>query len=152
MKVLLRFLLMVVLVIYLFVAFFVLRSHAAEEKCLDLQVEVLDSATHHYVSPADVYGYIEEYDLDPCGKPMGEVNTEDMERTLMLNGVLGSVECYKKAGGTVCVEVTQRIPVMRVMANGSNYYVDTEGHRIVALAQYRTPLPLVTGQVDSTLT
>ena len=56
MKVLLRFLLMVVLVVYLFVAFFVLRSHAAEEKCLDLQVEVLDSATHHYVSPADVYG------------------------------------------------------------------------------------------------
>ena len=35
---------------------------------------------------------------------------------------------------------------------GSNYYVDTEGHRIVAVAQYRTPLPLVTGQVDSTLT
>ena len=116
MKVLLRFLLMVVLVVYLFVAFFVLRSHAAEEKCLDLQVEVLDSATHHYISPADVYRYIEEYDLDPCGKPMGEVNTEDMERTLMLNGVLGSVECYKEVGGTVCVKVTQRIPVMRVMA------------------------------------
>lgn len=152
MKVLLRFLLMVVLVVYLFVAFFVLRSHAAEEKCLDLQVEVLDSATHHYISPADVYRYIEEYDLDPCGKPMGEVNTEDMERTLMLNGVLGSVECYKEVGGTVCVKVTQRIPVMRVMANGSNYYVDTEGHRIVAVAQYRTSLPLVTGQVDSTLT
>ena len=69
-----------------------------------------------------------------------------------LNGVLGSVECYKEVGGTVCVKVTQRIPVMRVMANGSNYYVDTEGHRIVAVAQYRTPLPLVTGQVDSTLT
>ena len=60
MKVLLRFLLMVVLVVYLFVAFFVLRSHAAEEKCLDLQVEVLDSATHHYISPADVYRYIDD--------------------------------------------------------------------------------------------
>lgn len=152
MKVLLRFLLMVVLVTYLFVSFFVLRSQAAEDKCRDIQVEVLDSAARHYISAADVYGYIEEYDLDPCGKPMGQIDTEEMERTLMLNGVLGSVECYKRAGGTVCVEVTQRMPVMRVMANGSNYYVDSEGQRMAAGGQYRVHLPLVTGQVDQALT
>lgn len=152
MKVLLRFLFMVVLVAYLFVSFFILRSHAAEDKCRDLQVEVLDSAVQQYVSAADVYRYIEEYDLDPCGKPWSEVDTEKLERALMLNGVLSSVECYKRVGGTVCVEVTQRIPVMRVMANGSNYYVDTEGQRMAAVGQYRAHLPLVTGQVDSVLT
>lgn len=152
MKVLLRFLFMVVLVVYLFVSFFILRSYAAEDKCRDLQVEILDSAALHYVSPADVYGYIEEYDLDPCGKPLGQIDTEKMERILRLNGVLGSVECYKKAGGIVCVEVTQRVPVMRVMANGGNYYVDTEGRRMVARAQYRAHLPLVTGCVDSVMT
>ena len=80
------------------------------------------------------------------------VEREKMERILRLNGVLGSVECYKKAGGIVCVEVTQRVPVMRVMANGGNYYVDTEGRRMVARAQYRAHLPLVTGCVDSVMT
>ena len=55
MKVLLRFLLMVVLVSYLFVSFFFLRSYAAEDKCRDLQVEITDSAVLHYISPADVY-------------------------------------------------------------------------------------------------
>ena len=110
MKVLLRFLLMVVLVSYLFVSFFFLRSYAAEDKCRDLQVEITDSAVLHYISPADVYNYIEDFEMDPCGKPLGGIDTEKMERTLMSNGVLGSVECYKKVGGTVCVEVTQRIP------------------------------------------
>ncbi|HIZ25579.1 cell division protein FtsQ/DivIB [Barnesiella sp. An55] len=152
MKALLRFLFMVVLVAYLFVSFFILRSQAAEDKCIDLQVEVLDSTARHYISPADIYGYIEEYDLDPCGKPMGEIDTEKIERTLMLNGVLGSVECYKRAGGTLYVGVTQRVPVMRVMANGSNYYVDTEGQRMAAGGQYRAHLPLVTGQLDSVFT
>lgn len=152
MKVLLRFLFMVVLVLYLFVSFFLLRSHAAEDTCSDLQVKIADSAVLHYVSAADVYGYIEEFDLDPCGKPMSQVDTEEIERTLMLNGVLSSVECYKKTGGKVCVEVTQRMPVMRVMSDNGNYYVDVEGRRITADSPYRTHLPLVTGHVDSVLT
>ena len=152
MKVLLRFLLMVVLLLYLFVSFFVLRSHAAEETCKGLQIEVEDSAVRHYISPADVYDYITEYDLDPCGKPLGGVDTEKMERTLLMNGVLKTVQCYKTANGTVNVNVTQRIPVMRVMADDGNYYVDEEGCRIAASTSYREYLPLVTGRVDSVLT
>ena len=64
MKVLLRFLLMVVLVSYLFVSFFFLRSYAAEDKCRDLQVEITDSAVLHYISPADVYNYIEDFEME----------------------------------------------------------------------------------------
>ena len=75
MKVLLRFLLMVVLVSYLFVSFFFLRSYAAEDKCRDLQVEITDSAVLHYISPADVYNYIEDFEMDPCGKPLGGIDT-----------------------------------------------------------------------------
>ena len=152
MKVLLRFLLMVVLASYLFVSFFFLRSYAAEDKCRDLQVEITDSAVLHYISPADVYNYIEDFEMDPCGKPLGGIDTEKMERTLMSNGVLGSVECYKKVGGTVCVEVTQRVPIMRVMADDGNYYVDAEGQRMAVRTQYQAHLPLVTGRVDSVLT
>ena len=70
----------------------------------------------------------------------------------MSNGVLGSVECYKKVGGTVCVEVTQRVPIMRVMADDGNYYVDAEGQRMAVRTQYQAHLPLVTGRVDSVLT
>ena len=101
---------------------------------------------------ADVYNYIEDFEMDPCGKPLGGIDTEKMERTLMSNGVLGSVECYKKVGGTVCVEVTQRVPIMRVMADDGNYYVDAEGQRMAVRTQYQAHLPLVTGRVDSVLT
>ena len=162
MKVLLRFLLMVVLVSYLFVSFFFLRSYAAEDKCRDLQVEITDSAVLHYISPADVYNYIEDFEMDPCGKPLGGIDTEKMERTLMSNGVLerelskhpliDEAECYKTPSGKVCVEVTQRIPVMRVMADDGNYYVDAEGQRMAVRTQYQAHLPLVTGRVDSVLT
>ena len=149
MKVLLRFLLMVVLVSYLFVSFFFLRSYAAEDKCRDLQVEITDSAVLHYISPADVYNYIEDFEMDPCGKPLGGIDTEKMERTLMSNGVLGSVECYKKVGGTVCVEVTQRIPILRVMsANGQNYYLDNKGTIMPPEAKCVAHRVIVTGNVE----
>ena len=38
------------------------------------------------------------------------------------------VECYKTPSGKLCIEVTQRIPILRVMsANGENYYLDNKG-------------------------
>ncbi len=153
MKVLLRFLFMVALVVYLLVSFFVLRSHAAEDKCGDVQVVMRDSGHFNYITISDILGYIDEYDLNPTGKPMSEVDTEKIERLLMQDGTLASVECYKRVGGTVCIEIAQRIPVMRVKDNyGGDYYVDAEGKRMSPRTVYPGRLPLVTGYVDSVLT
>ena len=114
MKVLLRFLLMVVLVSYLFVSFFFLRSYAAEDKCRDLQVEITDSAVLHYISPADVYNYIEDFEMDPCGKPLGGIDTEKMERTLMSN--IDGVDTTLKARGRhdPCV-LPRAVPIVEAM-------------------------------------
>ena len=96
MKVLLRFLLMVVLVSYLFVSFFFLRSYAAEDKCRDLQVEITDSAVLHYISPADVYNYIEDFEMDPCGKPLGGIDTERWSAHLCRTGCWARSNVIKK--------------------------------------------------------
>ncbi len=148
MKALLRFLFMLILVSYLLVSFFYLRSYAGGEVCKGLEINVLDSMTTHYFTPDDVMGYLD----DPDGISVSEVHLGDMEKALLKDGNLASAECYKLINGTVRVEVTQRTPVMRVLGEGEGFYVDQEGNRLSECPQYKLNLPLLTGCVDSILT
>ncbi len=148
MKVLLKFLLMVILVAYLIVSLVHLRSHVGSDVCNGVEVSVLDSNAIHYFTPDDIMGYF----TDPTGDSIGAVDLGQMEKALLKDGNLASAQCYKLQNGVVCVEVTQRVPVMRVMDSGEGFYVDEAGNRLAVCPQYRMNLPLVTGYVDSVLT
>ncbi len=52
----------------------------------------------------------------------------------------------------MCVEVTQRVPIMRVIADDGNYYVDAKGSAWLSGLNIKPIYPLVTGRVDSVLT
>lgn len=56
------------------------------------------------------------------------MRTKTLERELAKHPLIDQVECYKTPSGKLCIEVTQRIPILRVMsANGENYYLDNKG-------------------------
>ncbi len=148
MKALLRFLFMLILVSYLFASFFFLRSHADNGVCKGLEIVVLDKDSIRFYAPDDVMGYL----VDPSEIPLDSVSLSQMEQALLRDGNLATAQCYKLQNKVVRVEVTQRVPVMRVMNDSVGYYVDREGNHLTVCPQYRLNLPLVTGHVDRVLT
>jgi cell division protein FtsQ len=51
-----------------------------------------------------------------------------IEEKLRAVDMIEHAECYKTQSGHVCINIRQRIPVVRVMAeNGDDYYVDNNG-------------------------
>ena len=62
-----------------------------------------------------------------------------------------NVECYKTPSGAVCIEITQREPILRVMNNGQGYYIDREGEIMPVSPSFTTYVPVATGAVDETL-
>ena len=57
-------------------------------------------------------------------------------------------ECYKTLSGHVCINIKQRIPVIRIMAdNGDNYYLDNHGN-IMPEAGYATDILIATGHIS----
>ena len=72
-----------------------------------------------------------------------------MEEALAHHPLIDGVECYKTPGGRVCVEVSQRLPILRVMSdNGDNYYLDDKGSIMPPGAKCVAHLPVVTGYVE----
>ncbi len=80
---------------------------------------------------------------------MERISTKSLERELGKHPLIDEAECYKTPSGKICVEVTQRIPILRVMdANGGNYYLDNKGTVMPPEAKCVAHRVIVTGNVE----
>ena len=70
---------------------------------------------------------LEKKGVSPIGKHLDRIRTKTLEQALSKHPLIDEVECYKTPSGKLCIEVTQRIPILRIMsANGENYYLDNK--------------------------
>ena len=118
----------VVIAAYLLVAITVFNE--PDEKsmvCTKVNIYVDDNASG-LLSPAEVKRLLERQHLYPLDQPMQFVSTRTIEEALMDNPYVEVAECYKTQSGHICVNLTQRQPVLHVMpANDEQYYVDVHG-------------------------
>jgi cell division protein FtsQ len=118
-------LLLLLILAYLIAAVTVFNTRPEEEICKGVELVVKDSIDHGFITPKEVSRILEAHKLSPKGKQMGEVNTRAIEEQLRQHPLVREAECYRTPGGHITIEVSQRIPLLRVMAtNGEDYYVD----------------------------
>ncbi len=84
----------------------------------------------------------------PLNQSIGDISTRKIEETLETNPFIDNAECYTIQSGGVCINVKQRMPIIKVMANnGFNYYVDNRGN-IMPDTRYVTDLLVATGYIS----
>ncbi|KAA6350454.1 Cell division protein FtsQ [termite gut metagenome] len=117
--------------------------------CCDVILVIKDSVNAGFVTKREIANILQRAKLTPKDKPMDKVNTRAIEETLSKHVLIDRVECYKTFSGKLCVEINQRIPILRIMShNGENYYIDNKGKVMPANIKSIAHLPVVTGYVD----
>ena len=94
--------------------------------CAEVQIVVKDSLERQFVDADELASYLRRHRLYPLGLSMESVDCHAIECCLQGHEMVRKVECYKSSFGTVCVDVTQRVPVLSVVANDGSYYVDSD--------------------------
>ena len=126
-----RILLSIVLLLviaYLVVAVTAFNRKSASQVCQDVELVIKDTVYAGFITKKEVATLLEKKGISPVGKDLERVRTKTLERELAKHPLIDQVECYKTPSGKLCIEVTQRIPILRVMsANGENYYLDNKG-------------------------
>lgn len=126
-----RILLSIVLLLviaYLVVAVTAFNRKSASQVCQDVELVIKDMVYAGFITKKEVATLLEKKGISPVGKDLERVRTKTLERELAKHPLIDQVECYKTPSGKLCIEVTQRIPILRVMsANGENYYLDNKG-------------------------
>lgn len=115
--------------------------------CRDVQVTIEGNSTGGFLTPADICRMLTEQELYPVGKHLTDVNLRAIEERLEAQEFIERVEAYKTQSGNVKISISERVPVMRVMANGQDYYVDRDGKALMNTG-YVCNLIIATGSIS----
>ena len=147
-----RILLSIVLlaiIAYLAVAITAFNRKPAGLVCHDVELVVKDSVYAGFITKKEVVALLEKKGISPVGKKLDRIRTKTLEQVLSKHPLIDRAECYKTPGGKLCIEVTQRIPILRVMSSdGENYYIDNKGTVMPPDAKCVAHLAIVTGNVE----
>lgn len=97
--------------------------------CSEVRISIEKSEPAGFLTEADVRQMLVKNRILPIGQQMDRISVRQIEEKLSASQLIEKAECYKTQAGHICINIHQRVPVVRVMAqNGEDYYVDSNGH------------------------
>lgn len=140
---------MLLIIGYLAFALMSLNHMPPHQVCNKVQLIVKDSMNLGSIPQTEVFNLLKEKKIYPVGKKMSVIKSKVLERQLKTHPLIENAECYKTPEGSICIEITQRVPFLRVISNnGENYYLDNKGSIIPPGAKCNAHVAIVTGEVE----
>ena len=118
------------------------------KECTEVEIDIEKESMEGFLNPGEVKKLLTQHKLYPLSQPMSSISPRKMEETLQKSPFVEKAECYKTLSGHVCINIKQRIPVVRIMSdNDDNYYLDNHGN-IMPEAGYATDILIATGHIS----
>ena len=116
--------------------------------CTQVKINIADAAVDGFLNADAIKRMLQQKGVYPLGKAMHEVNVRLIEETIGRSPFVAKAEVCKTDGGFVEINLSQRMPVIRVMANnGDDYYVDSHGG-IMQKTHYVSDIIVATGNIS----
>lgn len=116
--------------------------------CTKVSINIQDETTNGFINTKEIKIRLEKNGLYPLAKPMRFVDARRIEETLKASPFVKTSECYKTQDGHVCINITQRMPIVRIKAvNGDDYYLD-DNNSIMPNSRYTSDLIIATGYIN----
>ena len=133
-----------------YIAFFYVLFHKErnEHLCQGIEIIVRDSLDKHFVNESDLISLLKRDGLSPLKKKLSAINTDSIEKHLIKNEMISEAEVYKTPSGKIKLEVTQKMPILRVMSANGAYYVDNKGTTMPISQRYVAHVPIATGYME----
>jgi cell division protein FtsQ len=123
-------------------------DEAMAKECTEVEIDIEKESMEGFLNPGEVKKLLTQHKLYPLSQPMSSISPRKMEETLQKSPFVEKAECYKTLSGHVCINIKQRIPVIRIMSdNDDNYYLDNHGN-IMPEAGYATDILIATGHIS----
>lgn len=116
--------------------------------CTEVPISIEKTTVDGFLSEKDIVRILKQNNAYPVGKNMAQVNARQIEELLQGNELVEKAEVYKTPSGHVCISISQRIPIIRIMDDkGGDYCIDSEG-QVMPKTGYTCDLLIATGSVS----
>ena len=124
------------------------KPDAKAGRCNEVKIDIEQNIYDGFMTADEIKQALNKEHLYPLKQPLSDISPRKIEETLQKSPFVEKAEVYKTQSGNVCIQIKQRIPVVRVMAdNGENYYLDTHGN-MMPESRYVTDLIIATGAIN----
>jgi cell division protein FtsQ len=145
----------IIIVLDIFIAIYLVLAMTAFNKpdekdniCRDVHITIEQDLSEGFLDKDAIKQMLRQSGLTFIAQPMAFINTRQVEEILQGNELIDKAECYKAINGVLCINIRQRVPIIRVMAgNGEDYYVDVRGE-IIPHNKYSCHLMVATGNIS----
>lgn len=122
--------------------------HEDTRLCRGVDLHITDSLHFDLINEDMVLAVLQEHSVDPVGLPLDEIDPEKIEATLLMHPLVGKAQCYKTGGDMLRINLSSKVPLVRVINNrGNDFYVDSRGE-ILSQRSLAVQLPVATGYID----
>jgi cell division protein FtsQ len=118
--------------------------------CGGINISIEDSSEYHFVSKREIADLIFRNNTKVIGQPIRDLALPIIEGRIAQLIELKEAEVYTTIDGVLHVSVDQRDPVMRVIADGGDYFVDEDGIVVPGRGLYTPRLHIVEGNIRIT--
>ena len=122
--------------------------HEDTRICQGVDLHITDSLHFDMIDEEMILSLLKEKMLNPVGKPLDRVDVMAIESALSQHPLVGSAQCYKTGGDKVRINLSSKIPMVRVLnIYGQDFYVDSRGE-ILTQHSLAVQLPVATGYIE----
>lgn len=118
--------------------------------CTKVNINIADDNANGFLSASEIKRILQRNRLYPLEAKMQLINPRQVEELLMTSPFVKTAECYKTQDGHVCINITQRLPLLRIKnETGDDYYLDDKGG-IMPNSKYTSDLLIASGHINKT--
>ena len=116
--------------------------------CNKVRIDIKDGVVDGFLNVDEIKAILVRHKIYPLANPMENIDIRQIEETLCSSPFVNEAQCYKTQSGHVCIELTQRMPVIRIKAdNGDDYYIDNNGG-VMPNMKYCSDIIIATGNIS----
>lgn len=125
------------------------KPDESKELCTQVNINISDSNNAGFLTAGEIKQILKKVNLYPLNKKVKDINPRHIEEALKVGPFIKTAQCYIKKDGQVNIQITQRMPIIRIKSNtGADYYLDDNGG-ILPNSKYTSDLIIATGNIDN---
>lgn len=114
-------------------------------KCQGLTITIVNEDQHDFIDRNEVRDII-QFNGRVMGKTLGAINMGMLEKRILNNPYVKAAEVYSALDGTLCTDLVQREPVVRIInMSEEQFYIDNEGVFMPLSERYTPPALVASG-------
>ena len=124
------------------------KPDVAATHCTEVKTDIEQNIVDGFLTADEIGKMLRREKVWPLSQPMHDISTRKIEETLLKSPFVEKAEVYKTQSGEVCIQVRQRVPVVKVMAdNGDCYYIDSHAS-VMPENRFVNDLIIATGHIS----